>query len=236
MFNELEIFSTQDQYDSNWEWTKERSNYHFDWSRRDQPGEWFTLLGRFEGEWSDELARAVELSKSINWETRAFYGDTFPVSPMIRQEEQDLIDAGADPKLELTNIIQDFDEFPTLKKMLDYYQLENTKERLHVQLTGQMFNLHIDKLWYWCPDDSTRTVRINVMLEDWVPGQFYQYGTYTYSHWKAGDIHIFDWPNVPHATANASNQPRSVLQITGNKTAFTEEFLARATKDSVYKI
>jgi hypothetical protein len=72
------------------------------------------------------------------------------------------------------------------------------------------------------------------MLTDWEPGQFYSYGTYTYSHWRAGDVHIFDWVNVPHATANASRSMRPVLQITGLKTAVTQFLLDQAGPDTLY--
>jgi hypothetical protein len=63
------------------------------------------------------------------------------------------------------------------------------------------------------------------MLEDWEPGQFYQYGNLMYENWTAGEVHYFDWPNVPHATANASSYPRYTLQITGVCTARTYEII-----------
>ena len=77
---------------------------------------------------------------------------------------------------------------------------------------------------------------IVVFLDDWHPGQFYLYGTSTYSHWRKGECHIFDWANVPHATANASHIPRPSILITGIKTARTEEILNSASADKIYKV
>jgi hypothetical protein len=99
-----------------------------------------------------------------------------------------------------------------------------------------MFNLHIDKLQERCPDNPERVIRMTIMLADWQPGQFYSYGNYTYSHWKAGDVHIFDWANVPHATANASRYMRPVLQVTGLKTEKTRQMLAVAAPSVKYPV
>jgi hypothetical protein len=110
--------------------------------------------------------------------------------------------------------------------MSEYFGIEDAKIRMHYQQPGQMFNLHIDKLQERCPDDPERVIRMTIMLADWQPGQFYLYGTNTYSHWHAGDVHVFDWANVPHATANASRYMRPVLQVTGLKTEKTRRMLA----------
>jgi hypothetical protein len=99
-----------------------------------------------------------------------------------------------------------------------------------------MFNLHIDKLQERCPDNPERVIRMTVMLADWEPGQFYSYGNYTYSHWGAGDAHVFDWANVPHATANASRLMRPTLQVTGLKTDRTRELLADASSEKRYSV
>ena len=231
-----------DAYSSNWDWTVDNSEYHFDKNIQDKPGDWFEVLGRFEGDWQAERDALVYTTNPINWETRKFYGESEDKSPMIAQEEYDIAQGGGDPKaLMLTNMNDDWSDFPTLYKIMDYFGMEvggenGTKKRAHVQLTGQMFNLHIDKLWDRCPEDPERVARITIMLDDWQPGQFYMYGNCIYSHWRAGEAHIFDWPNVPHATANASNTPRATLQVTGLKTDRTREILKDASKDRIFKL
>ena len=74
------------------------------------------------------------------------------------------------------------------------------------------------------------------MLSGWEPGQFYEYCNLIYSDWRGGEVHIFDWMNVPHATANASNYPRPAVQITGLKSLRTRELIADASKDRIFKI
>ena len=226
-----------DNYNSSWDWCVEHSNYHFDNSRHDQEGEWYTRLGKFQGNWAGEIQDLKEKTKPITWATRKFYGDNDDtVSPMLPQEENDLRDTGAPVELELTDMSDNLDQYPTLLDMSNYFGLEDYKRRVHCQRPGQMFNLHIDKLWDRCPDDPGRVVRITIMLEDWQPGQFYLYGTGLYSQWRAGEIHIFDWPNVPHATANASRFPRSVLQITGLATDRTRDIIKNSNIDTVHQL
>jgi hypothetical protein len=105
-----------------------------------------------------------------------------------------------------------------------------------VQIPGQVWNIHIDKLQKWCPEDPDRIVRIFIQLTDWQQGQFWNYGNYMYSGWSAGDVTTFDWQNVPHATANASYDPRVTLQLTGLVTDKTREFLRALGSKSPYAI
>lgn len=225
----------QDKYTSSWQWCVDHSRYHFDNFKIDQPDEWFQVLGRFEGNWAEEVAQAQ--GKPITWATRKFYNnDDDTVSPMLEQEENDLRTTGAPVDLELTDAVFDISAYPTLTRMSDYFGIEDAKIRMHYQQPGQMFNLHIDKLQERCPDDPERVIRMSIMLTDWEPGQFYSYGNYTYSHWRAGDVHIFDWENVPHATANASRSMRPVLQVTGLKTDRTRKLLAESGPNKRYSV
>ena len=62
------------------------------------------------------------------------------------------------------------------------------------------------------------------------------YGNFVYERWKAGEAHIFDWANVPHATANASNFPRPTIQITGLKSEKTREIIANGSRDTIWTL
>jgi hypothetical protein len=223
----------QSEYNSSWQWCVDHSQYHFDNFRIDRLGEWYQVLGRFDGEWDHEVADAH--GKLITWATRKFYSnDDNTVSPMLSQEENDLRDTGAPVDLELTDAVFDITAYPTLVRMSNYFGLQDPKIRMHYQQPGQMFNLHIDKLQERCPADPKQVVRLTIMLADWQPGQFYSYGTAMYSHWRAGDVHMFDWANVPHATANASRSMRPILQITGLKTNLTQYLLDQAGPEIRY--
>lgn len=168
----------------------------------------------------------------MTWENRKqTMGRTnSPVSAMLKQEEHDIIAGGGDPKMPLVDIIDDFTPYPELQAIVDFFELDQTKARIHIQKTGQVFNRHIDKLDDIYPGiDPKRIIRFAVMLEDWEPGQFYQYGNDMYDRWRAGDCHYFDWWNVPHATANASNHARYTLQVTGIRSDFTDNLLSQKT-------
>jgi hypothetical protein len=103
-------------------------------------------------------------------------------------------------------------------------------------MPGQVWHLHIDKLYKWFPDDPSKVMRIFIALTDWEPGQFWEYGNYHHNHWRAGDVTCFDWQNVPHSTANAGFHPRVTLQLTGIVTDQTREFLRELRSKSPYKV
>lgn len=234
-------------YTSSWQWTVDNSEYHFDDTIQDHEGDWYKILGNFPDPtiWQKELQDVVKRSAPINWETRKYFGDSFEKSPMIEQEERDIVESGGNPKLEMTNMLDEFEDLPVLKSMCDYFALEdapdlkkglNKKYRSHAQFTGQMFNKHIDKLWEWSPDDPERVCRITIFLQDWVPGQFFMYGTKVLTHWRAGQAHTFDWPNVPHATANCSADPRALLVLTGLKSDRTREIFSNGSESVIFDL
>ena len=218
---------------SSWQWCVERSNYHFDSTRYDQAGDYMHPMGRFVGDWSCALDSIYQHTHSVTWSTRKNYQGLKRTSTMLSQELWDLEQAGADPDLVLTDRMDYPDTVPAFKHMIDYFGLENHRSQIHVQRTGQMFNMHIDKLYEYA-EDPADVFRFTVMLADWQPGQFYCYGTYQYTHWQAGDFHWFNWQNVPHATANASLTPRPTLQITGRATERTRHVISRLHLDPIF--
>jgi hypothetical protein len=218
---------------SSWEYTKQHSLYHFDKTVMDPRWDNTIGLGKFMGNWSQELAESIANAKPSTWETRGYKAED-TASPDIEAEEYDLIQAGADPKLIIARF--EWQLAPVFQKMCDLFALEDAYNRLHVQYTGEVFNLHIDKLQKWCPEDPSKVMRVVIHLNDWEPGQFYSYGNHVHTHWRAGDIHTFDWINVPHSTANAGLLPRATLQTTGKITEQTQAFLAELKKTSAYQI
>ena len=219
--------------ESSWQWCRERSNYHFDNTRYDQAGDHMHLMGRFVGDWSGELNKILDQTHSVTWSNRKNYQGHERVSPMLAQELYDLESVGADPDLVLTDRMDYPGSVPIFRAMIDYFGMENSRSQIHVQRTGQMFNMHIDKLYEYA-EDPRDVFRFVVMLSDWEPGQFYCYGTFQYTHWQAGDFHWFDWPNVPHATANASASPRPTLQITGRASRRTWQVVNQLHLDPVF--
>lgn len=214
---------------SNWEITRARSQYHFDTQRIDPRWDTVISAGRIDPCWQQELQQAIETSRPVTWRTRGRDND-----PLKRgadeydQEEYDLEQQGYSRDHVVTNL--NYDVPPVFQRIADQFGLDKCMTRIHVQHPGQTWNLHIDKLEKWMPEDPTQVVRYFVQLTDWQPGHFWSFGNYSWTGWRAGDIVTFDWLNVPHATANAGHVPRATLQFTGIRTDNTLKFLANLSK------
>ena len=214
---------------SSWDYTKERSNYHFDSTRIDSKDSVVTILGNIQPTWLADLDSIINNSRPATWATRGYKGEGVP------PPREDLIAAasaltraGVDTNIVVTHLNWVMPD--SLKQIADNFGLEDCMERIHVQRPGELWNLHIDKLGKWCPEDPTKVMRIMIALNDWEPGHFFSYGNYMHSGWRAGDVTTFDWQNVPHSTANAGFHPRVTLQLTGIKTAKTEAYLEELAK------
>jgi hypothetical protein len=213
---------------SNWDQARVKSHYHFDKWQTDTDS--VQHLGRFTGNWGEEINRAIQDAHPLNWSNRRT-GTGRPMGDTVA-EEADLIRAGADPKMTIYRGLKDFSQYPILQRMTDVFALEPVKSKLHVQFTGEVLNLHIDNL-YDLDTDPENVIRVMVMLQDWEPGQFLMYGNQMFDRWRAGDIHTFDWQNLPHATANASLTPRPMLVVTGVKTEKTRRILSNPVQCSL---
>jgi hypothetical protein len=217
---------------SSWDKLKEKSTYHFNSQRIDKKSDVLTTLGLFAGDWSKEVADIVADSQPANWETRGFKGEGVQVpKPELADEEYDLERIGVDPKVTITNLAWKLP--PVLQAMSNNFGLKDCMERIHVQMPGQLWHLHIDKLYKWFPEDPSQVMRIFIQLTDWRPGQFWEYGNFHWNQWSAGDITTFDWANVPHSTANSGFDPRVTLQLTGIITDKTRYFLEELKKGPV---
>jgi hypothetical protein len=214
---------------SSWDRTRAQSTYHFNPKLIDQPQDVVHLLGHIEPTWLEDLPAIIEKSRPATWETRGYKGEGVPPPREdLLAEEYDIERVGADPKMIITNL--NWEIPPSLQAISDQFGLDDCMNRIHVQWPGQCWNLHIDKLNKWCPEDPSRVLRVFVQLTDWQPGQFWEFGNYHWNHWRAGDVVSFDWANMPHSTANAGHNPRVTFQMTGIKTARTFDFLANLDK------
>jgi hypothetical protein len=186
-----------------------------------------TYLGHLDStSWNHDVADIVASSRPASWGTRGYKGEGIEAPPEeLQAEEYDIERVGADPKMTITHLNW---QLPvSLQAVSDQFGLLDCMNRIHVQMPGELWNLHIDKLQKWCPEDPSRIMRIMIQLTDWQPGQFWEYGNYHYHQWRAGDVTTFDWANIPHSTANAGHHPRVTLQLTGLATEQTREFLTQ---------
>ena len=214
-----------EEFKSSWDFTKSRSTYHFDSTVKDAPESVLTHLGHIEPTWQADIADIVKHSTPATWETRGYKGEgVLPPREDLLAEEYDISRVGADPKMIITHLNWQIPD--SLKAITRAFGLDDCMERIHVQLPGEVWNLHMDKLQKWSPEDPARVGRYFVQLTDWQPGQFWEYGNYHWNQWSAGDVSTFDWANMPHSTANAGHHPRVTFQLTGVITDQTRRFLA----------
>jgi hypothetical protein len=210
---------------SNWEITRQRSQYHFDTGQMDPRWDTVQHLGHIRPTWAEELSNAITASAPVTWRTRGRDSDPLKrASEEYDQEDYDLEQQGYGKDHIVTDL--NYNLAPVFQHMADQFALDQSMARIHVQRPGQTWNLHLDKLEKWMPADPAQVVRYFVQLTDWQPGHFWSYGNYNWSGWRAGDVSTFDWVNVPHATANAGHVSRATLQITGVITDQTRRFLA----------
>ena len=211
---------------SSWDYTKERSNYHFDSTRIDSKDSVVTILGNIKPTWLADLDSIINNSRPATWATRGYKGEGVPPPREdLIAEEYDLTRAGVDTNIVVTHLNWVMPD--SLKQIADNFGLEDCMERIHVQRPGELWNLHIDKLQKWLPEDPSKILRVFVQLTDWQPGQFWEFGNYHWNQWSAGDVVTFDWANMPHSTANAGHNPRVTLQLTGIITDKTQLYLSK---------
>ena len=123
-----------------------------------------------------------------------------------------------------------------LQKIKDCFPLgKRYRFLIHVQKPGQMHVWHVDPVYgngLWDEDGEEwkqkNLVRFFIMLDDWRPGQFMQFGS-EFLRWKRGDVIFFRWQDVPHGTANTGHYNRPLLQLTGETTPEFEEMLKDPT-------
>ena len=211
---------------SSWEQTKESSQYHFDTGIIDLRWDTVIKLGVIKSDWREEVNKIIKESDPITWRSRGMPGYG-PRRNKIEfdEEELDLDIQGYSRNHIITNI--NYDLTPKIKLIEKLFCLEKSFARVHVQNPGQCWNLHIDKLHNWCPEDPSKVSRFMIHLTPWAQGHFMNYGNAVHSQWEVGEVTTFDWQNVPHSTANAGHTPRATLQLTGVRTKETHEFLER---------
>jgi hypothetical protein len=211
---------------SSWDKSRAASNYHFDNLRFDPEIDRVTVLGNIVSNWQSDLTDIIEHSRPATWATRGYKGEGIEAPPAeLATEEYDLFRAGYDRDTVITHLNWAIPN--SLQRISDFFGLADCMNRIHVQMPGEVWNLHLDKLYKWCPENPECVMRIMIQLTDWQPGQFWEYGTYHHNRWAAGEVTTFDWANLPHSTANAGHHPRVTFQITGVITDTTKLALER---------
>lgn len=231
---------------SRWEGTKKLSKWHFDPARTPSPGkDSFTHVCRFNADFTESIARCMPRVNDSTWSTRnkeKIKGELYTASA----EEQDLINAGADPKMEIFSRAKadDVEQFQIMSQALG---MNDPDIKFHNQRTGQMLVTHIDNFAARVERENSFKIteldtnpelirRFAIMLADWQMGQIWQIGNATWSQWKAGDCITWEWQDIPHATCNMGWWDRPLCQITGYVTPSTQSLLNTAGPDQIINL
>lgn len=218
---------------SRWEFTKSQSTWHFNTTRPAELGkDSYTPVCIFDADFTDAIAACLPKAQPSTWATRNQKVDKLYSASA---EQQDLINAGADPDAEVFARTH-AEDIPIFQKINEYLGLEESTIKFHNQTTGQMLHLHIDNFAGRPERENTFKVtemdknpnvmrRFTVMLADWQLGQAWMFGNAMYNQWEAGTCITWDWRNMPHATVNAGWHPRPLLQITGYQTKRTKDLV-----------
>ena len=212
---------------SSWDESKKKSKYHFDNFKNDSQVDKVIKLGRITADYTDDVKQAVANAKPATWRTRGKVGKSRP-EVELASEDYDLERFGYGKDYQITHL--NWELTPNLKKITELFALGDCMERIHVQMPGEVWNLHLDKLEKWAPETPWMVMRVQVALTDWEQGHFWSYGNYNHQQWRAGDVTTFDWQNLPHSTANAGHNPRVTYQLTGIITEKTNDFLKRLAR------
>jgi hypothetical protein len=209
---------------SSWEKSKQKSKYHFDNFKNDPQVDKVIKLGRIIADYTEDVEHAIVTAQPATWRTRGKVGKSRPEEELL-SEDYDLEHFGYGKDHIISHL--NWELTPNLQKISDLFAFDDCMNRVHVQMPGEVWNLHLDKLDKWCPEEPWRVMRVQIALTDWEQGHFWSYGNYNHQQWHAGDVTTFDWQNLPHSTANAGHNPRVTLQITGIITEKTNDFLKR---------
>ena len=209
---------------SSWEQSKVKTKYHFDNFKNDVMVDKVDKLGSIQADFKPEVAEIIKNAKPATWRTRGAEGKTRPEEELA-SEDYDLERFGYGADHQITHLNWTIPN--KLKKITEMFALSDCMERIHVQMPGEVWNLHLDKLQKWAPEEPWKVMRIQVALTDWEQGHFWSYGNYNHQQWRAGDVTTFDWQNLPHSTANAGHNPRVTFQLTGVVTERTTDFINR---------
>ena len=218
---------------SRWEYTRSRSQWHFDPLRSSAPGhDSFTSVGRFQADLESIIQHFQDQTEPVTWASGV--RTQYPANDALRDpraEQADFDNAGFNADQVMFDRAFAADH-PVVQQIAATIGMENNDIRFNLQLTGHMLVTHMDYLDGFQRDDWPGR-RFAVMLSDWRWGQIFQIGNANWSQWRAGDCITWEYRDIPHSTANMGWWPRPMLQISGTMTEKTAHFLKDCSKSRV---
>lgn len=90
------------------------------------------------------------------------------------------------------------------------------------QMPGQTIPLHTDTFFTFSLNNGIKAedcIRVNIFLEDWKNGHYFEIDNLPMLQWSAGDAIVMN-SSQPHLSGNMGMKPKFTMQITGNKNEF----------------
>jgi len=91
------------------------------------------------------------------------------------------------------------------------------------QTPGNTIPAHTDTFYNFCKKNNSRpddTIRVNIFLETWKTGHYFEIDNTPVLNWDKGDAIIIPY-GVEHLSGNMGKEPKYTMQITGLKHEFT---------------
>jgi hypothetical protein len=231
-----------------------KTPWHFDNYRVDKEGEYAKIVGRFSGDWLDEINLLrndlVDKFHEKVYNKQGYnHAANIPSKDHIMEDKENP-DGQPDATMFTAFTFNEHEhKLPSIQAMTDFFKFNMSEpftKKLDDQMPNDQLMWHIDNLpgrpikefvhsedfKYQEPDK----LRILIMLEDHQPGQIAQFGNIVYTQWKAGTIFTWEWSTLPHVTWNGSWHKRMALQLTGTGSKETWDIVSKGTKDTEYAL
>jgi hypothetical protein len=243
---------SKEGFDSQWEFLKATSYYHFNPDIEDQrvgtcENPLYIPLANFQGDWSEELDQLIEQSQP--WSPTAGYYDPHNTDHQSRRHVFENNDYyrwgyahnGQDRYIALNRVRKA--AIGKFKKIAELFHLEEPyNTRCDIQFPGYCFYYHIDNFGLLlddqrgdydrpadCDIDQRKMIRFIMFLTDQDFGHVWHQGNLSLK-WKKGDCFAYPWRDMPHGTANFGHSVRAALNVTGVVTDRTLEVLKNFPK------
>ena len=180
-------------------------DYHFNKWTKDKEGEFFKIIGRFDCNFTKEisLVRKTRMkTKRFNEQPYTYANNKASTIDGVYHALEDADNYAGQPDAEMFDAYRYNDDykFPIFRRVAEWFELNKKKEqtwKFHDQKPNQQLMYHIDNLpgeprmsRIKSPDFkyAKDKVRFLVFLENWEPGQIFQFGNYVHTQWKKGEV------------------------------------------------
>jgi hypothetical protein len=150
------------------------------------------ILGKFQGDWLDDLDTATKLATKDMYTSREHHSDYLYITRILGEN---------------------INALPVLSRMAGVLGFEEpTLPQVQFQRPGCLMPKHVDPPSIF--KDPFR-IRVLVTLAPWEYGQFMFFNNTLFQHWDAGTVIYTTFDKTWHCTMNSSWHTRPILQITG---------------------